>query len=157
MKHHDQLAGKTNPWLFALQVGLFAGLIWGGLQVIFYYLEFTKILPGFMVEPFFYHNFLKSWSGIFVGWACFLLFSIFSAYIYTLFFRKWKGPWPGIGYGLLWWCIWFVIIGPIVESIKPVGKQGINTITSELCLFVLWGLFIGYTISFEFNEERSES
>lgn len=30
-----------------------------------------------------------------------------------------------------------------------------NTIVSDLCLFVLWGLFIGYTITMEFTEERN--
>lgn len=157
MKVYEQSTEHTNPWLFALQLGFFAGLIWGGIKVVLYYLEFTCILPGFMVEPFFRHKFLQSTMGILLGWGFFVLFSLLAAYIYLFLFRKWQGPWPGLGYGLLWWLIWFVWIGPVVQSsIKPIYEQSWDTITTELCLFLLWGLFIGYTISFEFNEERSE-
>lgn len=154
MKVFEHKEKKTNPWTFSLSIGLSAGLIWGGFKVLFYYFEFTKVVPGFMVEPYFRHRYLTSVYGIFFGWGVFIFFSIIAAFIYTALLRKAKGPWPGVLYGAGWWFIWFILIGPISGMVKRVDKLDVNTLTSELCLFILWGLFIGYTVSEEFNELR---
>src|SRR5687768_1205995 len=49
---------KTNRWIFALYIGFFAGFIWGALKIVEYYFKFTSLVPGFLVELFFKHNFL---------------------------------------------------------------------------------------------------
>src|SRR5690606_31736195 len=110
----------TNPWTFALNIGFFAGLIWGAAKLVFSYFEFTNILPGFLVEPFFKHAFLRTFNGYLVGWAVFIVMSVVAAYLYTLFFRKLKGPWPGILYGLGWWAVLFVAAGPLTGLTKRV-------------------------------------
>jgi uncharacterized membrane protein YagU involved in acid resistance len=89
-----------------------------------------------------------------VGWAVFALFSVLASFLYAALFRKAKGPWPGIAYGIAWWAIWFVLIGPAIDAVKPITALDRNSFFTELCLFLLWGLFIGYTINFEFTEER---
>lgn len=157
MEVYEQTIKKTNPWYYALQIGFFAGLVWGGFKMAAYYFEFTKILPGFMVEPFFLHPFLTSISGTFTGWAFFILFSILAALLYTAFFLKAKGPWPGIFYGVAWWVVWFLIIGPLSDMTKGLKALDLNTIITEACLFLLWGLFMGYSINFEFTEERGDA
>jgi len=144
---------RTNPWTFALYVGFFAGLIWGAVKIVLYSLRFTSVLPGFMVEPLFKHEFMKSWRGLLTGWAFIIAASIAAALLYTAVLRKVKGPYPGILYGAAWWLVSFLLAGeggvtPAIAEMNP------TTLVSELCLFVLWGLFIGYTISEEFNEER---
>lgn len=144
----------TNRWTFALRLGIFAGLIWGAVKIVFYYLGFTKVIPGFMVEPFYQHAFLNSWKGHMVGWFYFIVISIIATYIYILFFYKIKGPWMGMVYGLLWWCFFYLIIGPLNAMMPRIDKLDWNTIITDFCLFILWGLFIGYTIAVEFTDER---
>ncbi|WP_442601234.1 YqhR family membrane protein [Paenibacillus sp. KN14-4R] len=144
---------NTHRGLFALYIGFFAGLIWGLLKIVEYYFQFTTVVPGFMVEPFFLHQFLEQWRGCLVGLGSFIVFSIIASYIYMFLCSKLIGPWPGLVYGALWWCLIFLLIGPLTGMIEGITTLGLTTILTELCLFVLWGLFIGYSISFEFTNE----
>ncbi|MBD8497750.1 YqhR family membrane protein [Paenibacillus arenosi] len=145
---------KTNPWWFALQLGFYAGLIWGGMRILSYELHFTVNVPGFLLEPFLLNSFLQSQQGRFAGWGAFILFSILCSLLYTFTMRKRTGPWPGILYGILWWVLLFVAVGPALGLVLPVTQTSYNSITTELCIFLLWGLFIGYTAATEFNDER---
>lgn len=144
----------TNLFWFALQLGVFAGIIWGGIRWIAYALHFTIIVPGFMVEPFFKHDFLTTVRGGWIGWGMFLLLSIIASFLYTLLLRKIPGPWAGMIYGLIWWGIIFAVVGPLLKWMPPITKVNWDTIWTESCLFLLWGLFIGYTAAVEYNDER---
>ncbi len=148
-KESDQ---RTNPWLFSIRLGIYAGLIWGGIYIITYYLGFTKVLPAFLAEPFFLHDFLASWRGHFIGWFSFIVLSVTASLIYAAVLRKAKGPWPGFGYGLLWWAVLFGL-GPFVGMMKPLHKLDLNSLLTSSCLFLIWGCFIGYTITVEFTDE----
>jgi len=148
---------RTNPWLFALSTGFFGGILWGGLRIVFHYLKFTSIVPGFLIEPWFHHPFLEQAAGYLAGWLSFVVFSMAAALLYALALRNLKGPWPGIAYGAAWWLILFALAGPAAGITPELGRLNADTITSEACLFVLWGLFIGYTISYEFTEERPDA
>lgn len=155
MTQHQQNSKKvTNIWLFALNIGFFAGLIWGGIKGLFYYMRFTTVLPGYLLEPFFKQKFLNSQPGYYAGWLAFVVFSIIVTLIYTLFLRKLKGPIPGILYGIIWWIIIFLLIGPMTHMTTPFKELSVNTAISEFCLYLLWGLFIGYTAAVEYNDER---
>ncbi|WP_284640518.1 YqhR family membrane protein [Paenibacillus silviterrae] len=154
MKVQDQTVQHTNPWYFAIYVGFFAGIFWGGLKMLENYLHFTSLSPGFLVEPFFKHSFLMSTGGYVLGWLFFILFSVAAALVYALFFRKVKGPWIGMAYGLAWWGLIYLLVGPVTGMNQPIGIIEINTLITDACLFLVWGLFIGYTITVEFTDER---
>ncbi|MFD0958693.1 YqhR family membrane protein [Paenibacillus chungangensis] len=145
----------TNRWLYALQIGFFGGLIWGGLRWLFYEMKFTKVLPGFLGEPFLLTSFLRSPWGLVIGIGLYILFSIAAAFLYMILFSKLRGPWPGMLYGLCWWGLLFLVIGPMLGMMKPVTEIGWDSLFSELCVSLLWGLFIGYSIAFEFTDEAS--
>jgi uncharacterized membrane protein YagU involved in acid resistance len=145
----------TNRWFFALYIGFYAGLIWGGIKIVEYYLKFTTIVPGFLVELFFKHDFLLTWRGYLTGWVFFILFSILAAFIYMVTLRRILGPWMGIVYGLLWWCFIYLLIGPLSGMMPWMYKLDMNTILTDSCLFTVWGLFIGYSISVEYTDERA--
>lgn len=155
MRQQRRSDGKrTNPWTFALELGFFAGVIWGGVQGFFFFMRFTSVIPGYLAEPFFKTSYLKTQPGYYVGWLFFTLFSIIAALIYTLAFRKLKGPWPGIAYGIIWWAIIFLLAGPMLHMVLPFKKLTINSHISEFCIYLLWGLFIGYTVAVEYTDER---
>jgi len=145
----------TNRWFFAFYVGFFSGVIWGGVKIVQYYFKFTSIVIGFLVEPFYKHVYLTQWQGTLIGWGSFILFSIMGSFIYAALFHKIKGTWLGMLYGAAWWCLLYLIIGPKTGMIKWIGHYSWDTIIADFCLFVLWGLFIGYTIAVEFTDDRS--
>jgi cation transport ATPase len=151
-----QQSGKIHTPLvpFALELGFFAGLIWGLLRWLFYTLHFTVVAPGFLAEPFFKHSFMNTTAGHLVGLLFFIALSVVASLVYTFMFRKWKGPMPGIVYGLVWWVIFFVLTGPKLGMMNPLHRLTWDSIYTEICVFVLWGLFIGYTVAVEYTDER---
>ncbi|MBW7473570.1 hypothetical protein K0T92_02275 [Paenibacillus oenotherae] len=146
---------QTNPYWFCVRLGFFAGLIWGSFRWVLYQIHFTKVIPAFLAEPFFRSAFLKSPWGYAIGLAAFILLSIVAALVYKLLLGKIAGPRPGIAYGLLWWVVLFIGIGPLLGMMAPIHKQGMDTIATELSVFLIWGLFIGFTIAYEFTDEAT--
>lgn len=144
----------TNRWMYALYIGFFAGLIWGTLKILLYSIKFTKVIPAFLAEPFFKHDFLQSWNGHFIGLLFFIGFSIFAALLYTVLFFKGKGPWFGLVYGMAWWTLLYLLVGPASGMLMPVRRLDANSLITDFCLLALWGVFIGFSISYEFTDER---
>ncbi|WP_240647363.1 YqhR family membrane protein [Paenibacillus nanensis] len=145
----------TNPWLFPLEIGCYAGLFFGVIRWISYEMNFTRVLPGFLLDSFFSHDFLRSWWGISAGIACFIALSIVAALLYKVALGKFKGPWAGIFYGIGWWAVLFGLICPLLGMTPWMNKIGWNTIFTELSVMTVWGLFIGFSIAFEFTDEAS--
>ncbi|EFM09897.1 conserved hypothetical protein [Paenibacillus curdlanolyticus YK9] len=151
----DSSKKHTNPLTFCLSLGFFAGLIWGVVRGVSYWLQFTKVMPGMLAEPFFKHSFLDTGWGYAVGIAVFIVFSMIAALLYYALFGRLAGPYMGIIYGLLWWVAIFAALGPAMKITPALTVIGWDTLLTELCVFTLWGVFIGYSIAFEFTDEAS--
>jgi hypothetical protein len=154
MKTQKNEARGTNKWIFSLFIGFYAGLIWGAIKMLESLFHFSSLSPGFMVEPFFKSSFLATWQGYLLGWGVFIVFSVAASLMYALLLAKSSGPWGGIGYGVMWWALIFLLVGPITGMVSWIAYLDLKTTITEFCLLVLWGLFIGYSIAFEFNDER---
>lgn len=154
IQHMFRREKKTNIWLFSLQLGFFAGLFWGAVRGLFYYMKFTGIIPGFLLEPFFKHAYLQTQPGYYAGWLSFILFSMVASVIYVVAFRKLKGPWPGLAYGVAWWLVLLFALGPFTKMTRPATEYPFDTLFTEFCVFLLWGMFIGYTTAEEYTNER---
>lgn len=148
-------SADTNPVAVCLEVGFFAGLIWGAVRWLLYMIHFTRVLPGFLADPFFRQSFLKTGWGHLVGLGFFIVFSIIAAFLYKLLLGRVAGPWGGLCYGFFWWLVMFVSVGPALGMFKPFNRIGYDTIFTEGSLYLVWGLFIGYTIAYEYNDEAS--
>ncbi|KAA9007495.1 hypothetical protein F4V43_03120 [Paenibacillus spiritus] len=153
MSSRSQRREKTGIAAFSLEVGFFAGFIWGGVHWLMAALKFTRVVPGYLGEPFLRHDFLKTTAGQLAGYLLFILFSVAATFLYVLVFRKLKGPWPGMCYGILWWAILF-LAGSRIFLLQPPMRLPWNSVICEFCLYLLWGLFIGYTAAIEFTDER---
>ena len=157
-QHRTEYDGslRTNSITYCLQLGFFAGLIWGLLRWILYLIHFTKVIPGFLADPFFQQSFLKAGWGLMVGGSFYIVFSILATFLYKLVLGWIPGPWPGLCYGLFWWVVLFVFVGPAIGLFKPIYAIGYDTIFTECALYIVWGLFIGYTIAFEYTDRSEE-
>ncbi|THF75922.1 YqhR family membrane protein [Cohnella fermenti] len=139
--------------MYALQIGFFAGLIWGLLRWLLVSLKLTNVPQAFLADPWVRRDALNSVFWHCMGLAMFIVMSIVAAFVYWLLLGALRGPWPGIVFGAAWWALLFAAIGPpagLTESLRVIGW---NSIFSELGLYLIWGLFIGYSIAFEFHDE----
>jgi uncharacterized membrane protein YagU involved in acid resistance len=92
--------------------------------------------------------------GYLIGWTTFIVFSIIAAFIYTAVMGKMKGYWPGLAYGAVWWLLIYMFVGPVSGMMSWIGVIEWNTLITDLCLFLLWGMFIGYSVALEFTDDR---
>ncbi|MGC4376520.1 YqhR family membrane protein [Fictibacillus sp. Mic-4] len=135
-----------------ISVGFFGGLIWSLLAFLAYYLNFTKVGPALILAPWALGKWKNEWLGHLIGVVILALLSILVAIGYRFLLSKVKSMWAGILYGTVLWFIVFYVLHPIFPGLEPMNKIGKNTVVTTLCLFILYGLFIGMTISFEYSE-----
>lgn len=141
----------------AISVGLWGGIIWGGVLFLVYYLQFSDVGTSVYAKPFLNPDYILKWQGHLIGLGFFIIYSIIFSLIYALLLRKLNSPWVGIGYGILLWAIIFLLINPMVDLTKSFMELGANTNSVLICTFILYGLFVGYTISLEFNDSDTDN
>lgn len=62
--------------------------------------------------------------------------------------------WVGIIYGFILWVILFILFHPIFNDIPAVMEWSMNTWVTTICLFILYGTFIGYSISYDYMDSK---
>ncbi|WP_059103275.1 YqhR family membrane protein [Shouchella shacheensis] len=135
-------------------IGFFGGLFWSLIGYFSYYFSFTKIGPAFVLMPWALGEWKTGHLGQVLGVLVLAILSIAVAFLYKFCFQKINSMWVGVGVGILLWIIVFYIINPFVPQLKPVQSYDWHTLVTSLCLYVLYGLFIGYSISYEYAEQK---
>lgn len=144
-----------RTWAYSLHIGFFAGLIWGVAGCVLAFFGFTEVNTFAWAKPWLNKDLLAPWARPLAGLAVYVLFSMLAALLYALVLRKARGPWPGILFGLAWYGLFFFAIGPALGMLPPYHRLNVHTHVSEMCRFLLWGVFIGYSIALEFTDERA--
>ncbi|MFC4599212.1 YqhR family membrane protein [Cohnella hongkongensis] len=156
-RRRDRTSGPapTNPILFSLKIGFYAGIIWGLLRWLATGLRFTSVANAFLLDPFVPRAWLHGFYWQLGGWAAFVAMSILAALVYVAILGRLQGPWPGLAFGAVWWALVYAAAGPYVGALPPLSRIGWGSIVTDFCLFLLWGLFIGYSIAFELHNEAA--
>lgn len=157
MQNNKNTMKNRKKYLYALTVGFFGGLIWGTVFFLVYYLQFTNIGTSIYAKSILNPEYLMKWQGHLIGVLFFILFSIIVSFIYAFFFTRFKGPIPGIIYGIVLWGLVFILMNRFFHLTKPVSQLGFNDNTVMITLYILTGLFIGYSLSAEFNSEDKDN
>ncbi|MCF6094168.1 YqhR family membrane protein [Microaerobacter geothermalis] len=148
---------KTNKrMLSAISIGLSGGILWNSLDYLFSIFQFTKVGPS-VYAKWFGLDLYDTWLNQIIGIAIATLFTVFIAVVYVYWFTWTKKIWGGIGLGVILWALFYFVVSPLFDLTKPYFTLGWNTITTEFCLFLLQGVFVGYTLSVEFNDEEKRN
>ncbi|MFB6465851.1 YqhR family membrane protein [Cytobacillus sp. Hz8] len=149
---------REEPMSFIMMVivtGLFGGIFWSGLAYFAYLFHFTEIRPNIVLEPWTVGNWKYGWLGTVISIIFIGVFSIVAALIYYVALRRFKSMWVGALYGIILFLLVFFVLNPLFPGMDPFSKLGKTTIITSLCFYILYGTFIGYSISFEENEIRN--
>jgi len=158
----QSLKGKEESiqvlkWRVAV-TGFFAGLIWSAVWAFLAYFNFTKISPSsFVLQTWTQAEWMTSWYGELLSIFIISLLSIIIAYIYYLFFRNLTGMMPGLIYGVAIWLILFLVFSNLFAHIPFLNELDLNTLVTTLCIMIIYGVFIGYTISYDFLDQENTS
>lgn len=134
--------------------GLFGGVFWSGLGFLAYAFNFTDITPNIILESWVLGDWKYGWLGIVISLILFGIISIGVAYIYYGALKRLNGIWPGMIYGIALYFIVFIVLNPLFPGMGPINEFSRDTIITSICLYTIYGLFIGYSISYEYNNQR---
>ena len=119
------------------------------------YLTSHTIPPRVILEPWALGSWKKEWLGTVISILLIGALSIVAAIIYYATLRKINNMWMGIFYGLILFLLVFFVLNPLFPGIKPFKETDLNTLVTTICLYIVYGLFVGYTICYEENENRN--
>ncbi|MGD6966996.1 hypothetical protein FZC78_06325 [Rossellomorea vietnamensis] len=136
--------------------GFAGGILWSLISYICYMFSFTEIEPNIILEPWAAGDWKDSWLGIVISILAYGLISIGAALVYYAALRKLTSMWVGAGYGIALMLVVFLVLNPLFPSMKGLTDTDYNTLITAACIYILYGVFIGYSISYEENELRHQ-
>lgn len=137
--------------LFIIIVGIVGGIISLFLFTFCFYFNFVTINPNFVLR-YFSDGLRSFWVDIILVSLIFIIFSVIASLIYSLLFRKKSEYYWGLFYGVLLFLLIFGLVHPIFFQETWIMYENIATFITLFCLFLLYGVFIGYSISYEYEE-----
>ena len=152
MKKELNADGSQMP---LMQLTLLTGFIGGVFGCRFGYLvhifHFTMISPAVILGPS-QGAWKAGWVGVAIITLIYGLLSMLMALLYFSVLKKEEITMVGCGI----WDIHFYrdlfYLQPLIPGMKPLMKYDLNTFLTEICFFIVYGVFIGYSISYEYNE-----
>ncbi|MFT8322924.1 MAG: YqhR family membrane protein [Bacillus sp. (in: firmicutes)] len=161
-ENHDMEKKDNNedkPMSFislVIWTGMFGGIFWTLIGYLGYFLNFTDIQPNFILEPWALGDWKRRALGTIISIVIIGFFSTGAAFAYYLTLKKFKTIWAGIGFGIALFALVYIVLNPIFPSMDPFLKLKRDTMITSICLYILYGVFVGYTISYEENEIRTK-
>jgi hypothetical protein len=138
-------------------IGLAGGLLWSFIAYMASIINLTEISPNLILQPWALGAWKDKPLGNFISILLIGIISIAAALIYFVALKKFKSMLVGIVYGLALWALVFYLLNPIFPNLKTVKELEMNTVITTLCLYILYGVFVGYSISFEAAELETAS
>lgn len=132
--------------------GLVGGIFWSLLSYVAYIFKFTELSPNLVLQPWAVGDWKNGVYGQFMGILVIGLLSIGVALLYYAVLKKFDHIWVSMLFGIALWATVFFILNPIFPDLKDVWDLKRNTIITSICFYVLYGVFVGYSISFEAND-----
>ncbi|MFN7251160.1 MAG: YqhR family membrane protein [Anaerobacillus sp.] len=135
-------------------IGFFGGLIWSFVGYLAFFFNFIRVGPALVLMPWALGDWKNGYIGQLIGIAVIGVLSIGVAFLYRFILARFNSIWPGVAFGLGLWLLVFFLLNPIFPDLKPLFKLDLNTIVTSLCIYILYGVFIGYSISYEYSERQ---
>ncbi len=138
-------------------IGFVGGVFWSLIGYLAYFFHFSEISPNMILIPWVAGGWKYGKAGNYAAIVLIGLISIAAALLYYALLRNIRGMWAGGLYGAALWAVVFYLFNPLFPNVHPVADLEANTIITTLCLYILYGVFVGYSISFETQEMNRPS
>ncbi|MEK4301660.1 YqhR family membrane protein [Oceanobacillus sp. FSL W8-0428] len=139
----------------SMYTGFIGGVLFSLLASAMYYFNFLEVTPKYyLLTSWVSAEWTDTWLGILFTTILAGAVSLLIACLYYLILKKIKYMWVGIIYGFILWVILFILFHPIFNDIPAVMEWSMNTWVTTICLFILYGTFIGYSISYDYMDSK---
>ena len=133
--------------------GFFGGVFWSFIGWAGYVFHFTEIRPNTVLEPWAVGEWKTMWIGTVISLFLIGLFGILAAFVYYFLLKNYQNIWIGLVYGMLLFLLVFFVFNPLFPGLNHITELKRDTMITTICLYLLFGMFVGYTISYEYNEK----
>ncbi|GAA0350863.1 YqhR family membrane protein [Bacillus horti] len=160
--HHENRAGQTQrqkKQLYTVTVGFFGGLFASLITYLAHALNFISFGPGVVWQHLPFTQGMKPLMGPLghgLSILCLSLLSILASSLYYTLFRKLESPWIGIWFGLSLWVLLFLGLNSLISGAMTFQELGFTTNIIFICIFAVYGLFVGYSISYQYLSDSIE-
>lgn len=139
-------------FLNTLTTGFFGGIFLSCFHIAINFFNISKVNHEMILNHFYFTgNWIMKWYGYLFYILFIALLSILFAIIYYLLFRKIRGWIVGFIYGIILWLIFGLTIPLVFYDISISELITSRTNVASICLFILYGVFIGYSISYDYE------
>lgn len=156
MAESEQKAKTVKPITIlphSLLTGFIGGIIGSICGVLLYYFNFAEVAPRtFELRPWIAADWTDSWLGDMISVLVAGVLSIVPAFIYYGLFKRIKSILFAAIFGVALWAIIFYVLHPIFGNVPSVSEMSMSTIISTICLFIVYGTFIGFSISYDYHD-----
>lgn len=138
--------------------GLCGGIIWSVVWMILFGFNMVRISPVLFWDKMMLEKFsFDKWYMYLIAIILYSVLSILIALIYYALFKKIKHWLMGAVYGIIVWAIFLFGFPFIYSRTLLFINYPTETSVGLLCLCILYGLFIGYSISFDYERLQIEA
>jgi len=156
-QQEDQRVRAEGRWGTAVTGGIAGGLFFSTLHYLAYLLRFTSVSPALWIEWGMGKPFGRTAAGLLLSIAVWTVLSVAVAVLYDRVAGERLNPnGGGVTLGVVLWVLLF-IGGPMLGFVPDVRQLDIDTLSTELALFLVYGLFVGHSLSDRFRAERTAS
>ncbi|CAH0177440.1 hypothetical protein SRABI96_01344 [Peribacillus sp. Bi96] len=135
-----------------LAIGFVGGAAASIAGIITHYVNFMDFSPKFILTSWSNMTWIDHWLGTVMTILVFGMISVGIALIYYGLFKRMKSIFSGIIFGVVCWVLLIFVLKPMFSDLPTVSKMSSNTIITSICIFILYGLFVGYSISYDHQE-----
>lgn len=133
---------------------IIAALFWGGIHGVLYYFNFTEVSLYQIKGWFGLGKIANNWVNFGITIILMCVVSYLLCYLYYFLLRDKIQFWIYIAYGVGIFVLFFVVLQPFNRTIPFIMELSRLTIITNLCIAILYGLFISYTISFDYHHRQ---
>lgn len=143
---------KNHIFLKTLLIGFFGGIIWSTLLVLLYVFKMIDINPMILFRTVLGDRLLLTKWYMYVLLIIVIgIISIVLAIAYYVTLKKFKSWMIGGAYGILIWGLLMLLLPLTVNGVSSLSSYNSQTYIGSFCVLLLYGIFVGYSISFEYQ------
>lgn len=155
VEQNRQVIDTNQLFMRAMIIGLVGGLLWSTFLAIGYYFNFTEIAPKtYLLKPWSDAGWIDRFVGHVVAIFIAGILSFIPTIIYYSLLQRINSMWVGFCYGIFLWGILFFLLQPILPNTRPMTDLTLDTWVTTICIFALYGLFVGASISYDYHEKE---
>ncbi|RCW65395.1 YqhR family membrane protein [Saliterribacillus persicus] len=147
-----------NPALRSLVTGFFGGLFWSSISYFGHLFHFTSVSPStFILRLWYDYAWIEKWKGEILSILIISLLSSLVGLFYFFLLKKFIGVLVPLVFGCILWAVIFSSFSYLFPTLIHWSSLSSDTIVSTICLFLLYGLFIGYSINYDYAIHQEQS